>query len=484
MRINIAPTRPAIHTHEGAKAVHINPVQQLRRSVMANMLWEDSFYEDGKSIADRIQEEVKVLLGKTTKFVAGRDSVGDNGPQFVADIAYEARTAMKLRHVPLLLVATLIAHDKPETRKVVADTIARVIQRPDELGELVAIYWSINKGSSKILPQQMRKGLQMAFAKFNEYSLAKYDQSSAAVKLRDVAFLAKFDYGYTDAAKTVAKLTNKTYYPEKTKGGFPVKEFMGEEYAPLATPDTWEVAISAKGADKKAEWTRLLEEEKLGALALLRNLRNLDQAGVDPKLVKSSILKMKTERVLPFRFITAARYAPRLEPELEKAMFKCLEGHEKLDGKTVLVVDHSGSMGAPVSGKSELSRFDAANALAMLLREICEDCQVIAFSDRPSMVPPRRGFALRDAIMGTPSGSTNTDIALSMAQKEGYDRVIVITDEQSHQTVRGPGAGKKGYFINVAAYQNGIGYREWIHLDGWSEAVVDYILQYEKLDKE
>lgn len=474
MRINIAPNRPTITTHEGAPAVHINPVQQLRRSVMANMLWEDTFYEDGVSIADRIKAEVEVLLGGATKFV------GDNGPQFVADIAYEARTQMKLRHVPLLLVASLIVHDKPETRKVVADTIARVIQRPDELGELVAIYWKIKTGTSKALTEQMKKGLQIAFGKFNEYSLAKYDQSSAAVKLRDVAFLAKFDFGRTATARTIAKLTNKTYYPERTKGGFPVKEFMGEEYSKLATPDTWEVALSG-GADKKETFTRLLQEEKLGALALLRNLRNMTQAGVDVKVIREGLAKMKTERVLPFRFITAAKYAPTLEPELEKVMFKCLEGHDKLGGKTVLVVDCSGSMHSPVSAKSELRRVDAAAALAMLLREICDEVQVVCFDTTAQLIPARRGFALRDLISKYGGGGTDTAKALKLAQKETYDRCIVITDEQSHTAISGPGAGKKGYFINVAAYQNGIGYKEWVHLDGWSEAIIDYILEYEKM---
>jgi len=464
----MAPVKPAITTHEGAKAAHLNPVEQLRRSVMANMLWEDSFYEDGVSIADRIKAEVDTLLKQK------------DGAQLIADTAHEARTQMKLRHVPLLLVASLIVHNTPETRKVVADTIARVIQRPDELGELVAIYWKMKSGTSKILPKQMKKGLQVAFSKFNEYSLAKYDQSSAAVKLRDVAFLCHFNYGSSDTARTVARLANKSYYPEVTKGGFPVKELMGEEHKKLDTPDTWEVALSS-GANKGETFTRLLKEEKLGALALLRNLRNMLQEKVDTGLIRQGLSKMKTERVLPFRFITAARYAPSLEPELEKAMFRSLEGHEKLAGKTVLLVDHSGSMSGPVSAKSELNRFDAACALAMLLREVCDEVQVIAFSTTATSVPPRRGFALRDAIMNSmSSGGTDTAKGLALAQKEGYDRIIVITDEQSHTDISGPGKDKKGYFINVASYQNGIGYKQWTHLDGWSEAIVDYIIRYEQ----
>lgn len=278
------------------------------------------------------------------------------------------------------------------------------------------------------------------------------------MKLRDVLFLAHVKPVTEEQVVLWKKLTEKT----------------------LESPDTWEMALSG-GAGKKETFTRLLTEDKLGALALLRNLRNMQQAGVEESLIREGLVKMKTERVLPFRFISAARYAPQLEPELEKAMFRCLEGHEKLAGKTVLVVDHSGSMDAAISGKSELKRFDAACALAMLLREVCEQVQVVSFTDDAVTVPPRRGFALRDAILAAQQwGCTNTATALAYAAKLGYDRCIVVTDEQSHQSISGP-AGK-GYFINVASNQNGIGYGKWTHIDGWSEAVVDYIERFEHLD--
>ncbi len=92
----------------------------------------------------------------------------------------------------------------------------------------------------------------------------------------------------------------------------------------LATPDTWEVALSAGEGTKRANWERLLAERKLGALALLRNLRNMKDAGVDEQLVLAALDAMKTERVLPFRFLAAARYAPQWEEALERAMFRAV----------------------------------------------------------------------------------------------------------------------------------------------------------------
>jgi 60 kDa SS-A/Ro ribonucleoprotein len=189
---------------------------------------------------------------------------------------------------------------------------------------------------------------------------------------------------------------------------------------------------------------------------------------------------MDTARVLPFRFIAAARIMPKFEPEIEQAMFSALQGMPKLAGRTAVVVDNSGSMyNTKVSAKSDLDRIDAAAALAILVREVCEHATVIGFGTSAAIVPARRGFALAEAIKRGPGGGTNTETALALARQQGYDRIIVITDEQSHQTITAP-ASKKAYFINVATYQNGIGYGKWTHIDGWSEAVLQYIVEAEK----
>jgi hypothetical protein len=106
---------------------------------------------------------------------------------------------------------------------------------------------------------------------------------------------------------------------------------------------------------------------------------------------------------------------------------------------------------------------------------------VYTFANDAKLVPARRGFALRDAIMRQFGGGTYTERAKLVADKEGYDRLIILTDEQSHQALSNP-LTDKGYVINVAAYQNGVGYGKWKHVDGWSEAVVDFILATENED--
>lgn len=438
--LNTSRSRTTVRTHEGAPAKRIGSEAQLRRSVMACLLWEDTFYEDGQSIADRIAMGVQAV------------------PQEVAaSIAIEAREQMHLRHAPLWIVREMARRGG----SVVGDTLARVIQRADELSEFVAMYW---KDGREPLSKQVKRGLAEAFGKFDEYQLAKYDRAKA-VRLRDVLFLAHPKPKDREQEALWGRLIDGT----------------------MATPDTWEVALSG-GGDKREHWTRLLMEDRLGGLALLRNLRNMREAGVDEALVRDKIRSANYRRVLPFRFIAAARYAPQFEDVLEEAMFRALEDTPTLPGKTALVVDHSGSMRGELSARSDLSRFDAACGLAMLLREVCESCVIVAYSapgwgsrrgDHVAVVPPRRGFGLRDAIeAAVPWGGTNTEDGKRAADREGYDRVIVITDEQSHQSISDPKG--RGYVVNVATYQNGIGYGAWTHIDGWSESVVRYIQESER----
>lgn len=434
MRTN-TQNRVRIETHEGGKAKHINPEQQLRRSIMACLLWENTFYEDGVEVTDRIKELIpQVVPGK------------------VADMVIEAREKMKLRHVPLFIVREMARHNT--YKGLVANTLARVIQRADELTEFLSLYWKDGKCP---ISAQVKKGLGRAFTKFNAYDLAKYNREDP-VKLRDVLFLS-YPKSKDDTQKeTWKKLVDGTLEP----------------------PDTWEVSLSA-GADKKATWERLIQEGKLGALAFLRNLRNMAQVGVDEKVVFSGMDKLKIDRVLPFRFITAARYVPQWEIKLESLMMRCLSTEEKLGGKTILVVDVSGSMDQALSSKSETTRLDTACGLAVLLREVCEDISIYSFSNIDVVIPDRHGFALRDAITNSQShNGTHLGGALKAIQTDHpvYDRLIVITDEQAHDDI--PDSTGLGYVLNVGTYKNGIGYGKWLHIDGWSESVIDYIRAYEK----
>ncbi len=428
MRFSIFNKRPDV-TAEGAPAYILTAEQKLRRSVLSCLLWEDEFYEDGQTIADRI-----LALA------------AEVAPQTVADLAVEARVSFKLRHVPLLLLCALIKAGGP----LVAPTIERVIQRADELTELVALYW---RNGKRPLSKQMKLGLARAFVKFDAYALAKYDRSGP-VRLRDVLFLSHARPKDEAQAALWKQLADQA----------------------LPSPDTWEVALSG-GADKAETFTRLLTERKLGYLALLRNLRNMDQAGVAEGLVTEAIIARRgAERVLPFRYVAAARAAPRFEPWLDQALSEAILESPILPGQTIVLVDVSGSMDAKLSARSDLTRLDAAATLAAILPG---KVRIFTFSTEVKEVPPRRGMAGVDAIVRSqPHGGTELGKAVKKINALPHDRLIVITDEQSHDKVPDPVAAK-AYMINVASARNGVGYGAWTHIDGFSEAVLTYVRTFE-----
>jgi len=431
-RQNITGAQMA-QNHHGLKVTALSPEAKLTRLTMAHMLWEKQFYVDGQKSAD-------LMASLVTKV----------SPSFVSNLARQARDKFKLRHVPLHLMRSLA-----KSGALKAADLAEVIQRPDELSEFVSLYWADKK---QPLSNQVKKGLALAFGKFNEYQLAKWDKNSAVVSLRDVMFLAHPKPANAEQAALFKKVADQK----------------------LETPDTWETNLSA-GADKKATFTTLMQDGKLGALAFLRNLRNMVESGVSESLIRDYSKTVNTDRVLPFRFLAAARIVPQFEDMLEAMMFRSCEGMEKLPGKTKLYVDVSGSMYTPkVSEKSDLTRQDASLALAILCRELCEEVEIYSFSGKSLRIAPRRGFALADAIK-TSQGCSGTQLGHSLKETESKaDRIVVITDEQSSDMPSAPFGGAKGYLINVGSYQNGVNHNAWTSITGFSEAVFSYIQMFER----
>ncbi len=442
------------YTHEGAKAVRIDALARLERSVMSCLLWEDEFYEDGQTIGQRIAELVKEVPATE-----------------VTRIAVSAKVDMRLRHVPLLLVRELMR--TKEGRALARLLFDRVILRPDDITEFLSIYWKDNKDEP--LAKQVKRGLGESFRKFDEYRLAKYNGGQKNVKLRDAIRITR----PKPRDETQAELSRKLVKGE------------------LATPDTWEVELS-RGQDKKETFERLMAERKLGTLAFLRNLRNMHEAGIAKETVFAYAQAARIDRILPFQFIAAARAVPAWEDLVEAMMFRCLEGQPKLPGKTVLVVDTSGSMGVALSGQSKMSRMDVAASLAILAREICEEAVIYCTAGddlkrqhATMLIPSRRGFALAGYITGL-------DVQMAIggggiflvqcleyikAKQKSADRIIVLTDEQDCDQKLNPETadafGARNYLINVASARNGIGYRKWLHIDGWSDKVLDYIVKSE-----
>lgn len=443
----------------GARAAKQGDEALLRRVVMTNLLWEDAAYSDGKSIADEIKRLVPLVPADV-----------------VANIAIEARTVQKLRHVPLVIVREMARH--ATHKHLVAETLAAVIKRPDEMGEYLSLYWKDEKrplvsNAPKKISAQSKRGLAAAFSKFDEYQLGKYNRN------KDITLT------------NVLRLVHPTPKDEAQSALW--KRLINNE---LATPDTWEVGLSAAKtqADKKAVWERLIGAGKLGASAFLKNLRNMEAAGVSRQTIAKGFDNLRLDMLLPLDFLRAAKHAPDWIREIESAMLRCAGAWPKLPGWTIMVVDVSGSMGHAVSSKSDFKRYDAAMALAVLGAEMCEHITIYATAGSDSSrkhqtekIQAHRGFALSNHItsriphLGGGGIFTRQCLEYIRSQeKEDPDRIIVFSDSQDcdiYNSAPPKPFGKKNYIVDVSPHQHGVAYRGvWTaEIAGWSEHFLRFI---------
>lgn len=425
-------TKISIKTEEGGKASVISNLEKLKRITMTCMLWEDNFYIDGETVANQIV-----------------DLVSKVGEENARKVLFEAKRINKLRHAPLLI---LVAMAKNKWLK--RSDVCSIITRPDDMTELLSLYW---KDGKKPIAKSLLRGLGDAFRKFDEYQLAKYNRDKD-IKLADILKLSR--------PKPVNEEQSTLW-----------KKLLSKE---LKTPLTWETELSA-GKNKKETFEMLMKENKLPDLAFIRNLRNM--VNIDKSIIANYAETRNWSRILPFQFVTSARYNPRLEDVLEKAMLKCLEGQEKINGKVNLLIDVSGSMDYKLSSKSETTRLDVASGLAILLREVCENISIYTFSNDTNEIPLRHGFALRDFINKQYRGGTQMWSSIKTVGMKGEsDITIVLTDEQTSDcgSISSANTGIL-FIINVASNENGVGYgNKSVHINGWSESIVDYIREYLK----
>lgn len=428
MKTNKAIEKEPIYTYEGGKASRITSLEELKRATMSCLLWENEFYEDGVSIAERISTLVKQVI--------------DNGQyNDVIELLKKVKFDMRLRHCPLWMIVSIFKAGQ----KVSKELIASILTRPDDMGELISLY---NKDGKKPLPNQMKKGIALAFEKYDEYQLAKYNRN-ANYKLVDIANLC-----HPKVTDAIDKLVRGT----------------------LETPKTWEVLLSSAGSDnekKKLAWLELINTQKLPDMALLKNIRGMLNVGVDKDVIAKRIDEIALGKLLPIDYIRAGQNNPSLENEIESKFLSSFT-KEHLNGKTAILVDVSGSMDG--------ERLKYALALAMIGRETCENADIYSFSNETILVPNRRGFGLADAIDNS-QGHCGTYMWKSVKNisKKGYDRIIVVTDEQTMDAPENKLTDKM-YVINVASYKRGVGYTygtNITHINGFSDKVFDYILEIE-----
>ncbi len=363
--------------------------------------------------------------------------VAQSDPLFAAKAGIYARNEFGMRSVSHVLAGELAHNVKgQEWAKNFYD---RVIRRPDDITEIVAYYIS---QYGKPLPNSLKQGLARSFDRFDAYQLAKYRGKSNNISLVDVV--------------------NLVHPRPGEKNGDALKALVNDE---LRSENTWEARISAAGQDtakRRLAWKDLLESNKLGYLALLRNLRNImtdapDMVSlaceqlVDEKRIRGSL-------VLPFRFTTAIKEISQI-PEsrevvtaLSRAVDISAQNCPEFEGNTLIAVDTSGSM----SGRPS----EIATLFAAMLYKKNTRADLLLFDTEPHPITPNPDDSIMSIANSMPfhGGGTDFNIIFDYAQKQ-YDRIIILSDMQawSDQGLNGWSQGCGNPKAALAAYRDRAG---------------------------
>lgn len=414
-----------VQNMEGANAYRLMPEWELYTSIVTTSL-SNNFYEQAAERVTRI-----------------RHLIENCDPLFVAQLAVYTRETMNLRSIPLVMVVELARIHKGDN--LVRRTTAQVIRRADEITELLAYYQQANQrtGVKKLnrLSKQVQAGLQDAFNTFDAYQFAKYNRKTE-IRLRDALFLV---------------------HP-KAKDEQQQEVFNGIVNDTLPTPYTWETELSALGQtcfatpdEKKAvfraKWEELIDSDKLGYMALLRNLRNLLEAGVSADHILKAEQRLSSEKAvenskqLPFRFLAAYREVSKT-PSLHATMLMTALEHAvqvsarniagfNADTRILVACDVSGSMQYPLSPKSKILRYDIGLMLGMLLKSRCEKVMTGIFGDRWKIInlPDTGVLSNVDAFYkreGEAGYSTNGYLVIKdlIERRAQMDKVMMFTDCQ------------------------------------------------------
>lgn len=427
----------------------------LRRVTLTNLLFESSYYQS----ADTIMGQMEALIPKVA-------------PERIIDLAIECRFEQKLRHTPLwLLLLTNEYHGCS-----VKNALAKVATRPDMLMDLLAMI-KARRGSIKPIPQSIKKGMAMAFNNYDAYQIAKYKKSKMDISLVDVV--------------------NLVHPRPREKNAAALKALIEDN---LQAANTWEVALS-QGEDKKATFERMIEENSLGSMAILRNLRNLKEAGLKRQLIKKAISQVNSQWLTPLNFLAAQRVVPEYTEDINEAMKRCFANYS-IPGTTVLAIDVSGSMGVLTSGLSKFSRMDLAFAMAALGSYVFEDLVLVFTAGSDStrkgahMVwNNNKGLGIFDDFRSIYSklggGGIFTYQLCEWLKIEGYamdaDRLVVISDSQDIDAYYGKKVTPdtkpydNAYIIDISTHTHGIKTGVWTaEINGWSDKLFHYILALEE----
>lgn len=491
---------PDTQTFEGAPAYSRNAKSDLFILGVNNMVGEDTFYESGKSRDNRFRSLIH------------HNAISD--PLWTFEFLRWLRSDANMRSAPTVGAAEFVRArlemmTQPDSdqsavrvsgdrRGVERAVIDAVCQRPDEPGELLA-YWVSNYG--KAIPKPIKRGLADAVNRlYTERNLLKYDGGeNKGFKFGDVIELVHPTGNGSNSVQgalfthAIDKRHGRETRPETLEKLAMIRanRAMREQLLQMTTADartiladpdrlsnagmTWENVLSAAGSrvNKDVLWESIIPS--MGLMALVRNLRNFDLAGVSSASIDLVLSRMadanevRRSRMFPFRYFSAfkaSNSSMNWGRGLSQALDLSCSNIPELPGRTLILADTSGSMGAPLSRNSKVSMVDAAALFAVAVgRRNLGRVDLYGFADGVFHHSLARGGSVLDSIntfinkVGSVGYGTNTAQSLR-ATYQGHDRVVIFTDGQTfgHRSYSGSGVSESVpanipiYAFNLAGY--------------------------------
>ncbi|MEU3843981.1 TROVE domain-containing protein [Streptomyces sp. NPDC028635] len=443
----VTSTGRVLRTYEGGRGHERDARSELFLLAVSNLVSQQTFYESGAQRDDRFARLVRELAVTDPSWTAGLLGWlrGEGGIRTAAVVG-------AAEYVKARLDAG--ATDGPSNRQVVDS----VLRRPDEPGELLA-YWTATYG--RAVPKPVKRGIADAVRRlYTGKALLKYDTAAKGYRFGDILNLVHatpdpdkpgqgelFRYAldrrhHPDTA--VPPAADRVLTAHRALTALPVAErravvtSAGGAERLAAAGMTWEALAGwLRGPMDRAAWEAVIPS--MGTMALVRNLRNFDEAGVSDEVAArvaariSDPLEVARSRQFPFRYLAAHRHAPSLRwaYPLEQALRHSLANVPALPGRTLVLVDRSGSMfWSRLSDRSELTRADAAAVFGTALAQRADHADLVEFGSTSSLVPFRKGESVLNVLARFGDlGGTDTVEAVRRHYRR-HDRVLIVTDEQ------------------------------------------------------
>ncbi|MBN0044077.1 TROVE domain-containing protein [Streptomyces actuosus] len=443
----VASTGRVLRTREGGRGHERDARSELFLLAVSHFVSQQTFYESGAARDGRFEELVREL------------AVSD--PFWTAGLLGWLRGEGNIRTAAVVGAAEYVkarldagAVDGPANRQVVAG----VLQRPDEPGELLA-YWTSTYG--RAVPKPVKRGIADAVRRlYTGRALLKYDTASRGYRFGDILNLVHaapdpdkpwqgelFRYALDRRHRpesAVPPESDRLLTAHRALMALPVAERRAVVTSPggaerlAAAGMTWEALAGwLQGPMDKAAWEAVIPS--MGTMALVRNLRNFDEAGVSDEVAAqvaariSDPAEVARSRQFPFRCLAAHQHAPSLRwaYPLEQALRHSLANVPALAGRTLVLVDRSGSMfRSRLSDRSQLDRADAAAVFGTAVALRAQHADLVEFGTSSNAVPFRKGeSALRVLGRFGDLGGTDTTEAVRRHYRR-HDRVLIVTDEQ------------------------------------------------------